>query len=456
MLFPRYRKPPLLVLYHLRGTAQLPLRAAIADHLKCWERHSQFRVIYHNYAFGFDWAEYADLPLSGVILDTLALNLRWSPEVFRARTASLRALRQFQGPKIALPQDEFIHTDALCEFLAEIGVTDILSAGSRETAEQIYRAALPDVRLGQKLTGYLESETLARIDRLAAETHERDIDVSYRAWHAEAWLGHHGRLKVQVAQEAMALGPAYSQLRFDISTDDADVLTGDDWYRFLLRSRCTLGVEGGASLLDRDGSIAARTRAYVAEHPDADFETIRAACFPNDDSKLALFAIGPRHLEACATRTCQLLVEGDYQGILLAGRDYIPINKDFSNLPDVLDRVRDRDPAIAAAAESAYQHVVASGDYTYRRFVRRVEDEIVLANPHVDPARPMPLSASRRVTRAIKRHDRIEAFALTEALELLPRRFDYEHSEEAEWVLARGKSQDFSQQTGIRLDPDWL
>ena len=32
------------------------------------------------------------------------------------------------------------------------------------------------------------------------------------------------------------------------------------------------------------------------------------------DGKLQLHAISPRHIEACATRTCQVLVEGDLMG----------------------------------------------------------------------------------------------------------------------------------------------
>lgn len=451
---PHLPRPALLVLYHLRGTAQLPLRAAIADHLHCWGRHSQYPVIYHNYAFGFDWADYADVPLAGVILDTLALNLRWSPDLFLARTSPLRALRQFQGPKIALPQDEFIHTDVLCDFLAAIGVTHLLSAGSPETAEKIYRQALPRVVLGQKLTGYLEEETLGRIAQLSEEFDQRDIDVSYRAWHAEAWLGQHGRLKVQVAQEFAAISANYPEQHLDISTDESGVLIGDDWYRFLLRSRCVLGVEGGASVLDRDGTIAARTRAYIAKHPTADFETVRAACFAEYEGTLDLFAIGPRHLEACATRTCQLLVEGEYQGILRPSLDYIPIRKDFTNVREVMDRVARRDSAILAVANSAYERVVASGEYTYSAFVRRVENEILQYGVAVR-SQAVSLPAMIRIKRAIWRHAQIESFALAEALEFLPHRRHYESSEEPVWQAARARAKKLADRYGLLLDPDW-
>ena len=46
---------------------------------------------------------------------------------------------------------------------------------------------------------------------------------------------------------------------------------GDDWYRFLARCRYTIGMEGGSSILDRDGSVRACVEARLAEQPDATF-----------------------------------------------------------------------------------------------------------------------------------------------------------------------------------------
>lgn len=426
-------RPALLVLYHCRGVAQLPLRAAVEDHLFAWLRHSRYPAIYHNIAYGFDWQAYAGLPIAAVLLDTLALNIRWSPAYFERITAPLAALRGFDGPKIAMPQDEFIHTDALTAFLGRIGCTHVLTAASPEDARRIYGAQLPQAQLRTKLTGYLEQATLRRIARLRAATPARDIDVGYRAWRAEAWLGAHGIQKTRIAEAARELQADFPQLRFDVSTEDSDVLTGDDWYRFLLRCRTTLGVEGGASILDRDGSICVRTRAYVREHPGASFEEIRDACFPGAEGSLSLFTIGPRHLEACATRTCQLLVEGHYQGILRAGEDYIPIARDLSNLPEVFRAIGDREH-VERVAESAWQRVVASGRYTYAGFVREIETGIL------DPVagrRYVGVRDALAVRAAVLRHHAGWRFARHEAARLLPHRQLYESSDEPQWQRER-------------------
>ena len=122
-------------------------------------------------------------------------------------------------------------------------------------------------------------------------------------------------LKTEVAHVVRERAQARG-LRVDITTRPEDTLLGDDWYRWLARCRFTIGVEGGASVLDRDGSMLACTERVAAERPGGGFEELEAACFPGRDGELALTALSPRHLEACATRTAQILVEGDYNGVL--------------------------------------------------------------------------------------------------------------------------------------------
>ena len=92
----------------------------------------------------------------------------------------------------------------------------------------------------------------------------------------------------------------------DISTRNKDILVQDDWFGFLLHCKYTIGVEGGTSILDPIGAIKEKVEEYLALHPSASFEQVEDACFPGIDGSLSLFAISPRHLEACATKTCQI------------------------------------------------------------------------------------------------------------------------------------------------------
>ena len=58
------------------------------------------------------------------------------------------------------------------------------------------------------LTGYLEPRTVRRIGQLAAEGVARSIDVGYRSWQPEPWLGRHGMLKGWIAERFRGGGPA--------------------------------------------------------------------------------------------------------------------------------------------------------------------------------------------------------------------------------------------------------
>ncbi len=373
---PTVKKPyVILVLYYSRGVH--PLRDTIRTHLYCWRRYSTYRVIYVNVAFGFPWRRLRRVRIAAVIYHTILLSMRWSPPLFARHTAPLAPLAGLDVPKIAMPQDEFIHTDMLAQFLAGQRITHLFTCAEEADWRRIYGRFLDLERVHVRtvLTGYIDESTLRRIERLRRRGPPRDIDIGYRAWRAAYWLGEHGRHKVRVAEEVGAAA-ARRGLTVDSSQRDEDVLSGDDWFRFLLRCRATIGVEGGASVLDHDGTIKAAVEAYLKAHPHASFEEVKAACFPGRDGELGLSCLSPRHLEACMTRTCQILVEGRFNGILEPWRHYIPVSKDYSDVDRALDVLADRE-RVAAMVEAAHRDVVAGGAWTYRRFVARVEDEIL-------------------------------------------------------------------------------
>jgi hypothetical protein len=333
-----------------------------------------------------------------VVFATSFLASRWSPALFEDVQRWAQPLKQLDGVRIALPQDEFLRSATLCDFIDDFDVDVVCSVAPESEWPTIYPTVDFDrVRFTRVLTGYLESRTVERIERIVDETPERPIDIGYRAWEGAPWLGRHGRLKGEIAGAVTAAAPRHD-LRLDVSTADEDTLTGDDWFRFLARCRYTIGVEGGASVLDLEGRFFERTTAFRAAHPDASFEEIEAACFPGEEGGVALTALSPRHLEACATRTAQVLVAGSYNGILQPGRHYLELRPDLSNLDDVLAGLRDEGRR-REIAQAAYEDVVASGAYGYDRFV-----DDVLGPALGDAARaPAPPDRAATATLALNR-----------------------------------------------------
>jgi hypothetical protein len=132
-----------------------------------------------------------------------------------------------------------------------------------------------------------------------------------------------------------------------------------------------IGCESGTSIVDPTGKIKEAVDQYVERYPTASFEEIEAQCFPGADGMHVLNAISPRHLEVCATRSCQILVEGDYDSILLPNIHYIPVKKDLSNLSSILASLGNEARRLRIV-ENAYRDIVASGKYTYRTMVHQI------------------------------------------------------------------------------------
>jgi len=314
------------------------------------------------------WIGKLDIDL--VILHTTLLSDRWQPDDFRDVAWRMRHVSRVHSPRVAMPQDEFLNTDVLVEVLSEIGVDHVFTCAPEEEWATIYGPLVSaGVGMTRVLPGYVEPDTVLEIDRLARQVSNRNIDIGYRATKGRPWLGRHGMMKGWVA-DAFAAEGRRRGLRIDISTQPGDTLLGDAWHRFLLSSRYTIGVESGASVLDRDGRIRSCSDAFVAANPDSSFEEIERHCFAGLDGQLNLKTISPRHFEACVTRTPQILVEGTYNGILEAGRHYIPVRSDFGNLSQVLDEVVHADHR--EMAEEAYADIVAPGRYGYPAFVDMV------------------------------------------------------------------------------------
>ncbi len=76
-------------------------------------------------------------------------------------------------------------------------------------------------------------------------------------------------------------------------------------------------------------------------------------------------AISSRHLEAAGTKTCQILFEGRYNDILLPDNHYIALQKDFSNIRDVIDRFKDSDYR-RKMVDRAYEHIIGSHTLRHR------------------------------------------------------------------------------------------
>jgi hypothetical protein len=361
---------------------QWPPLVTLRDSLYAFERHSQARCWYLNIGVRRVPRSFSRIQFDAVIFHNTFLWDRVNPPLMERHLRRLRRLGVAGRHRVALPQDEYLRSRALVSLIDRLGIDHVFSVAPESEWDTLYEGVDRErTSFSRVLTGYLAPDTVERIEAIVRAQGQRRTWIGYRATRLSPALGRHGVLKTELAER---VGPPAGErgLRVDIATGAASTIRGDDWYRFLADCKYTLGVEGGASVHDPDGVLQEATVRYISKHPGAPFDEIEANCFPDADGRLAYFAISPRHLEACATRTAQVLIEGGYNGILRAGEHYIELKRDFSNLAEVLDLL-ESDSERARLTEAAYRDVVASGAYTYERLVHDVESVALAGAPRV-------------------------------------------------------------------------
>jgi hypothetical protein len=357
----------LLVLY--QHTAPGAMRAALRQKLRALDASAAgHRIVYWNAGYPVP-RPIRELRVDAVMLDSTLLEARWAPG-FASRRASFEWVGSSPALKLAFPQDEYDHAHLLDDWMEELGVDVVFSIYGPEHRERLYPRMASRARFERGLTGYVDEREAARQAGLVVPHARRPLDLAYRAKALPPRFGRLGLAKLRVAEELAPRARA-ANLRVDVSLDGRDAILGDRWMGFLASARGVLGSESGASAIDRRGELLARERELLAERPDLTFDAFDAA-MPEGWDGTPLGAIGPRHLEAAVAKTAQVLVAGDYDGILEPDVHYLPVRADFTDADAVVERLGDH-ALLEGLAERAHRDLVLSGRYGYAALAARIE-----------------------------------------------------------------------------------
>jgi len=173
-----------------------------------------------------------------------------------------------------------------------------------------------------------------------------------------------------------------SSVKTDISY--ADRLNRQGWSHFLNTCKATISVETGTNFLERDDKIIKQIKsdfegrtssgvspnnlmkeiAYLLPYSlrttlkkwgkkaglvskaevyeNIDFPSLHERYFSKmQPSKHSGKAISSRHFDAIGTETVQIMFPGRFNDILKAGEHYIALERDFSNIEEVLEKLAD-------------------------------------------------------------------------------------------------------------------
>lgn len=282
----------------------------------------------------------------------------------------VRVLRDSDVPTFWFIGNESKLLPPKMEFAEELDVDVLVSQRSHEEVHRLYRERLGCETLWVSHAGFDPDvfEPLMPLD-------ERPIDVGFRADPKTPYVGYQDRRRLA---EFFQRNADKFDLHVDISLDIEDRFGYLEWARFLARCRGQLGFEAGTEFFELTDANRHRVNRYVDENPDWTFDEIHQRFFADYEDPVRSRVISSRISEAAATKTVQILFEGEYSGYLEPDEHYIPLKKDFSNVDEVLAKFRD-DDYCRRVTENAHQLV--HEELTYEKLIDgfRSDLETVLA-----------------------------------------------------------------------------
>lgn len=305
------------------------------------------------------------------------------------------ALRAYPGAKFLVVQDEYNHTNRLKSAIRDLGFDVVFTNVPQTAMECVYpRHEFPNVRFETVLTGYVPDHLLqSPLPHLPIS--ERSIAIGYRGRDLPAYYGRLGREKYEIGQRMREFCRARS-VPHDIEMAEESRIYGPDWLKFIGSCRSMLGTESGSNVFDFDGSLE-RTHQAMTHARSGRRPTYEEFAPQTDhlEGKIEMGQISPRVFECALMRTPMILFPGRYSGVLDANVHYIPLEKDYSNVDMVFARLQDA-RALEELAARAYDHLIASGAFSYRAYMKRIEAVITETVLRKLPTRVSALEAGGR------------------------------------------------------------
>ena len=243
---------------------------------------------------------------------------------------------------------------------------------------------------------------------------ERTIDIGTRAARYLPHLGDNDRNSIHDYFRC------HGSSRFDFKVDlSSERMTRDQWVGFLRKCRGTVSTEAGSWYLERDDHTVEAIRRWATRRtkgaltfrsdsilvsliesmpsiPRRVLATIKNLGFVKHelsaaqdlsftevyeeffrDYKKPEFygkCISSRHFDAVGTKTCQIMFPGRFNNILVGDKHYITLQRDFSNIQEVVDRFID--PGYwRRMVDEAYESVMDQHTYPHR--LERLRDALM-------------------------------------------------------------------------------
>jgi len=354
----------ILILYHL--PIFYKQAATVKEHIFSFIKHSEFPIYGVNteLAFPKDLSKYS---FDAIILH---YSLFATGHTYEFSPAFLNYLRENQDTtKLAFFQDDYRNCQKRFKFINDHNIDTVYTWQPEKNRDLVYKKYTNASNVFTTLTGYVTPELPHIAKKFRKPTSERTIEIGYRARQLDYYMGIGAQEKHEIGEKFLKIAQEKEyDLILDIEVQDQKRLYGDDWYRFMGNCKGMLGVESGVSIVDVEDKVRKGCDAILKENPSITFQEMYDQFLHEWDNKLPARSLSPRHFEAAAFKTCQILFEGEYSGILKPNVHYISLKKDFSNVDEVVQAFKN-DDFRNQIVENAYNDLIDANKYGYEAFI---------------------------------------------------------------------------------------
>jgi hypothetical protein len=332
--------------------------ATVFEHLQAFRQYSKIKWFYS------DFNDFNKIDISNFDIVLIHYCVRFPLD--QINNNIIKTLAQYKGVKIAFLQDEYEGTNITIKKIRSAFFNLIFTSVPEKKIHKIYnKKDFKNTKFINTLTGYIPSNNSQFKNPLPIE--ERKYEIVYRGRNLPLKYGYLGFQKKDI-------GVIFKQfcqknnIRHDIETDDRYRIYGDKWFTFLQSSKATLGSESGCNIFDWNSNLNQKIDKIKKKYPDKSENEIYEKYLKKYEINGLMEQISPKVFESILSKTLLIMIEGNYSGILKKNIHYIPIKKDFSNIENIAEFIKD-DKKITKIVNQAYKDIVRSGKYTFKAFI---------------------------------------------------------------------------------------
>ena len=341
----------------------------LIDHAKSFEKYSSFEVDLYSSRLGLP----NDINLKNYQILVIHYSITLITSVLHKESyiplKDQKKIRAFKGLKILFIQDEYRRVNHVCEKINFLKIDVLYSCAPLEISKKIYKSLSPKTTILETLTGYAPENVNSKLIKPHCQ---RNFDVFYRARKLPFWYGKLAQDKYEIGEKFVSI--CEKKLKLNISTHEKDRVYGDSWLNNLMNSTATLGTESGASIIDFTGDFERDIAIFKYYNPKIEFHEL-PKLYLESDGEIKIQVISPRIFEAIACKTLLILFPGNYSGVLDKNNHYLELEKDFSNINDVISIIKEK-KITQEIVDCAYSDLIESNLFSYENFIKKFDKEI--------------------------------------------------------------------------------